>query len=125
MGQLLDELLQDVGLTPPSGGSKLQVEAVTSDSRLVGPGSLFVGLPGERVDGGLFWRQALNAGAAAAVIGPAAAAADPPGDGDPVVVVFPFVPVTPNSAMRSLGRFQNAAASSPSVLATGSDTTTT
>ena len=87
MGQLLDELLQDVGLTPPSGGSKLQVEAVTSDSRLVGPGSLFVGLPGERVDGGLFWRQALNAGAAAAVIGPAAAAADPPGDLDRVVVV--------------------------------------
>jgi UDP-N-acetylmuramoyl-L-alanyl-D-glutamate--2,6-diaminopimelate ligase len=48
---------------------------------------LFVGLPGERVDGGLFWRQAISAGAAAAVIGPAAAAADPPGDSDQVVVV--------------------------------------
>ena len=87
MGQLLDELLRDVGLTPPAGGSNPQVEAVTCDSRLVGPGSLFVGLPGERVDGGLFWRQALNAGAAAAVIGPAAAAADSPGDSDQVVVV--------------------------------------
>ena len=87
MGQLLDELLRDVGLTSPAGGTNPQVEAVTSDSRLVGPGSLFVGLPGERVDGGLFWRQALNAGAAAAVVGPAAAAADPPGDSDQVVVV--------------------------------------
>ena len=69
MGQLLDELLRDVGLTPSVGGSNPQIESVTSDSRLAGPGSLFVGLPGERVDGGLFWRQALNAGAAAAVIG--------------------------------------------------------
>ena len=41
MGQLLDELLRDVGLTPPAGGTNPQVEAVTSDSRLVGPGSLF------------------------------------------------------------------------------------
>ena len=87
MGQLLDELLRDVGVTPPAGVTNPQIEAVTSDSRLVGPGSLFVGLPGERVDGGLFWRQALNAGAAAAVIGPAAAAADSPGDSDQVVVV--------------------------------------
>ena len=87
MAQLLDELLRNVGLTRPSGGTNLPVEAVTCDSRLVGPGSLFVGLPGERVDGGMFWRQALSAGAAAAVIGPAAAAADPPAEGDPVVVV--------------------------------------
>ena len=43
MVQLLDELLRDVGLTPPAGGSNPQVEAVTCDSRLVGPGSLFVG----------------------------------------------------------------------------------
>ena len=87
MAQLLDELLRNVGLTRPSGGTNPSVEAVTCDSRLVGPGSLFVGLPGERVDGGMFWRQALSAGAAAAVIGPAAAAADPPAEGDPVVVV--------------------------------------
>ena len=87
MGQLLDELLRDVGLTPTASGSNPQVEAVTCDSRLVGPGSLFVGLPGERVDGGLFWRQAISAGAATAVIGPAAAAVDPPGGSDQVVVV--------------------------------------
>jgi len=87
MGQLLDKLLLDVGLPPPASGMNPLIEGVTSDSRLVAPGSLFVGLPGERVDGGLFWRQALKAGAAAAVIGPVAAAADPPRDSDHVMVV--------------------------------------
>jgi UDP-N-acetylmuramyl pentapeptide synthase len=36
---------------------------VTIDSRQAGPGSLFVGLGGERVDGGRFAPQALAAGA--------------------------------------------------------------
>jgi UDP-N-acetylmuramoyl-tripeptide--D-alanyl-D-alanine ligase len=38
-------------------------ERVTIDSRDVGPGTLFVGLPGERVDGGRFAGAALAAGA--------------------------------------------------------------
>ena len=38
-------------------------ERVTIDSRDAGPGALFVGLPGERVDGGRFAPQALAAGA--------------------------------------------------------------
>jgi UDP-N-acetylmuramoyl-tripeptide--D-alanyl-D-alanine ligase len=42
-----------------SGGPQL----VTIDSREAGPQVLFVGLPGERVDGGEFARQALAAGA--------------------------------------------------------------
>lgn len=37
--------------------------AATIDSRAAGPGMLFVGLPGERVDGGAFAAQALAAGA--------------------------------------------------------------
>ena len=32
MGQLLDELLRDVGIKPPAGGTNPQIEAVTSDS---------------------------------------------------------------------------------------------
>ncbi|MEL0171864.1 MAG: UDP-N-acetylmuramoyl-L-alanyl-D-glutamate--2,6-diaminopimelate ligase, partial [Synechococcus sp.] len=47
----------------------------------------FVGLPGERVDGGSFWRAALQQGATAAVIGPDAAQQEPPAPGDPVLVV--------------------------------------
>jgi UDP-N-acetylmuramoyl-tripeptide--D-alanyl-D-alanine ligase len=38
-------------------------ERVVIDSRAVGPGDLFVGLPGERVDGGAFAAAALEAGA--------------------------------------------------------------
>ena len=87
MSQALHTVLQEVGLTIPTGLINPTLTDITSDSRSVRTGSLFLGLPGERVDGGRFWRQALDAGAAAALIGPAAAQAAPPGDGDPVLVV--------------------------------------
>jgi len=87
MGQSLHALLRDVGLDVPAGLVNSRITGITSDSRLVGVGSLFLGLPGERVDGGRFWRQALQDGAAAAVIGPAAAKEFPPGAGQPVVVL--------------------------------------
>jgi UDP-N-acetylmuramoyl-L-alanyl-D-glutamate--2,6-diaminopimelate ligase len=87
MSQTLHALLRDVGWPVPDGLSDPVLTQVTSDSRAVSSGSLFLGLPGERVDGGRFWPQALAAGAAAAVIGPAAAAAQPPGLEDPVAVV--------------------------------------
>jgi UDP-N-acetylmuramoyl-tripeptide--D-alanyl-D-alanine ligase len=48
-----------VGGPPGSSGP----ERVTIDSRDAGAGSLFVGLPGERVDGGSFAVRALEAGA--------------------------------------------------------------
>lgn len=43
---------------------------VTIDSRDVGPGDLFVGLSGERVDGGAYAAQALDAGAWGVVVTP-------------------------------------------------------
>ena len=87
VSQTLHSLLKDVGVAIPDGLVNAPLSAITSDSRAVSRGSLFLGLPGERVDGGRFWRQAMQSGAAAAVIGPAAASADPPGHSDPVVVV--------------------------------------
>jgi len=87
VSQTLHSLLKDVGLAIADGLGNPALTAITSDSRAVGAGSLFLGLPGERVDGGRFWRQALQSGAAAAVIGPAAASEDPPAADDPVVVV--------------------------------------
>ncbi|MEX1315835.1 MAG: UDP-N-acetylmuramoyl-L-alanyl-D-glutamate--2,6-diaminopimelate ligase [Synechococcaceae cyanobacterium] len=83
----LHSLLHQVGLEVPAPCADAQVRTLSCDSRSVGPGSLFVGLPGTRVDGGRFWRQALRDGAVAAVIGPAAAAAEPPEARDPVLVV--------------------------------------
>jgi UDP-N-acetylmuramoyl-L-alanyl-D-glutamate--2,6-diaminopimelate ligase len=84
---LLHPLLQQVGLPVTASLPNTEVRLLSCDSRRLGEGSLFVGLPGTRVDGGTHWRQALADGAVAALIGPAAAAAAPPGEADPVLVV--------------------------------------
>jgi UDP-N-acetylmuramoyl-L-alanyl-D-glutamate--2,6-diaminopimelate ligase len=87
MTQLLHSLLGQVGLPiPPTLGTR-EVRSLSCDSRRISAGTLFLGLPGTTVDGGQFWRQVLADGAVGAVISQAAALADPPGPGDPVVVV--------------------------------------
>ncbi len=94
MSPLLHPLLQSVGLDVPEGLVQGEVKAVSCDSRRVGPGTLFVGLPGQTVDGGSFWPAALAAGAVAAVISPAAARQAPPSQGDAVVVApAPLAPL--------------------------------
>jgi UDP-N-acetylmuramoyl-L-alanyl-D-glutamate--2,6-diaminopimelate ligase len=87
MAPLLHPLLTELGLDIPEGMANAEVRSVSCDSRRVGPGTLFIGLPGTTVDGGRFWQQALADGACAALIGPAAAAAAPPAAGDAVLVV--------------------------------------
>ena len=87
MSDRLHPLLRQVGLAVPPGLANGEVTSVSCDSRRVGPGTVFVGLPGAQVDGGVFWPQALQAGAVLAVIGRAAAEACPPADHDPVLVV--------------------------------------
>jgi len=75
---------------------------VGSDSRAVGPGELFVGLVGERADGGEYAAQALQAGAwgvlaapehalAAAAIAQAAGVKGSPGDGVVLAHADPLV----------------------------------
>jgi len=79
MTQTLHSLLRDAGLPVPAGLANPALGMLSCDSRSVARGALFLGLPGERVDGGNFWPQALAAGAEAAVISQAAAALQPPG----------------------------------------------
>ena len=86
MTQLLHPVLQQVGLEVPVGVATGELSGISCDSRRIGRGTLFVGLPGTQVDGGCFWPQALQAGAVAAVISEAAAALQPPGPGDAVLV---------------------------------------
>jgi UDP-N-acetylmuramoyl-L-alanyl-D-glutamate--2,6-diaminopimelate ligase len=52
----------------PSALSGVEVRGVTEDSRTVGPGSLFVALPGFHVDGHAYAAHAADAGAAAIVV---------------------------------------------------------
>ena len=87
MHQTLHALLRDVGLPVRAGLADPTITGVSCDSRAVQQGSLFLGLPGEQVDGGRFWPQARASGAAAAVIGAAAAQLAPPNSADPVVVL--------------------------------------
>ena len=56
--QTLHSLLKTAALPVPEGFPNPGIEAITCDSRSVGSGCLLVGLPGERVDGGQFWRKA-------------------------------------------------------------------
>ena len=87
MTQTLHSLLKAVALPVPADLPNSTVDAITCDSRSVGRGSLFIGLPGGRVDGGCFWAKALESGAAAALIGAEAASVHPPSRDDPVVVL--------------------------------------
>jgi UDP-N-acetylmuramoyl-tripeptide--D-alanyl-D-alanine ligase len=49
-------------------GPDLTVTGISTDTRAISPGELFVALKGERFDGSAFVEQAKNAGAAAAVV---------------------------------------------------------
>ena len=65
----LDDLLAAVGgRLIGSGDRAVSVSGASVDSRHVTPGSLFVALHGERVDGHAFVADALRAGAAAALV---------------------------------------------------------
>ncbi len=83
----LHSLMQEVGLEIPEGFSNPLIESVSCDSRQVKRGTLFLGIPGETVDGGLFWPQAFESGAVAAVIGVGAATLNPPAPHDAVIIL--------------------------------------
>ena len=87
MALMLHPLLRQVGLEVPAELPNGELTGLSCDSRRVGAGTLFVGLPGTQVDGGRFWPEALQAGATAALISAAAAQAQPPAPGDPVLVL--------------------------------------
>ena len=44
------------------------VQGISTDSRHCQPGDLFIGMPGTQVDGGLFWQDAMEAGAIGAIV---------------------------------------------------------
>ena len=64
----LPDLLRDAGITPPRDFPDTAVREVKYDSRAVGPGDLFVAVPGTVSDGHLHSAGAAAAGAVAAVV---------------------------------------------------------
>ena len=81
----LDELATGLGLRVPADAGGTVLVDLTLDSRQVGPGCLYVALPGTRTHGARFTAQAAGAGAAA-VLTDDEGAALAAGSGIPVVV---------------------------------------
>ena len=68
--QKLDFPLRQPGAEILARGERGRPERAVVDSRSVGPGDLFVGLPGARVDGGAYAAAALEAGAWGVLVTP-------------------------------------------------------
>lgn len=76
----LDALLAGVPVVARSGDGSLEIDAITSDSRQVTRGSLFIAIPGLAQDGSAFADSAIERGAAAVVW------EKPPRPGPPVFI---------------------------------------
>jgi len=68
LAQLADAVGGDVVLAPGDDLDTVVSGAVDTDSRLIGPGDVFVAKPGEETDGHLFVDAAVAAGAAVAIV---------------------------------------------------------
>jgi UDP-N-acetylmuramoyl-L-alanyl-D-glutamate--2,6-diaminopimelate ligase len=62
-----------------------EITGIRTNSHACQAGDLFIGLPGTRVDGGDFWRSALDGGAIAAIVTPGAREKFPPTNGELVI----------------------------------------
>ena len=69
----LHKLLSKVGIKFPSGFVNSEINNISFDSKNVYKGSLFLGRSGVNVDGGIFWKDAIDNGAEAAIISKEAA----------------------------------------------------
>ena len=71
----------------PSGLANPEIKNLSFDSRAIEKGDLFLGLKGEKVDGGIYWAKAIERGACAAIISKNASILNPPTNEDPVVII--------------------------------------
>ena len=67
----LRQLLAGVPLAGGAADLDMEINSISYDSRTLEPGALFVALPGDKTDGGLYIQEALERGAAAVLCGPA------------------------------------------------------
>jgi len=87
LSRYLHNLLKAIDLQVPSGLANPEIKNLSCDSREIEKGDLFLGLVGEKVDGGIYWPKAIERGACAAIIGKNASISNPPTNEDPVVVI--------------------------------------
>jgi UDP-N-acetylmuramoyl-tripeptide--D-alanyl-D-alanine ligase len=104
---------------PSQAGVEPGLRRVAIDSRAAAEGDLFVGLPGERVDGGAYAAQALAAGAWGALVEPARARELAGAAGTGVLLAHPK-PLEALQALAGAWRRELAAAGAKVVAITGS-----
>jgi UDP-N-acetylmuramoyl-L-alanyl-D-glutamate--2,6-diaminopimelate ligase len=68
-----------------------KIKSIATNSHACGSGSLFLGMPGTRVDGGEFWPSAMESGAIAALVSPQALLNYPANGGDCIIAVEDMV----------------------------------
>ena len=78
MSRYFHSLLKAVDLDVPFGLANPEIKNLSCDSREVEKGDLFLGLDGEKVDGGTYWAKAIESGACAAIISKNASLLNPP-----------------------------------------------
>ena len=117
-----DRIAAEAGASILQRGRGGRPERATIDSRDVGPGDLFVGLPGANVDGGHFAAGALERGAWGVLVGGGwAAELASPGDAEGWI----FAAEDPLAALQSLARGWRRRIGCPLVGITGSTGKTT
>ena len=104
-------------LVRPAGGTGGPGRAVI-DSREAGHGDLFIGLPGERADGGAFAAAALRAGAWGVLVSPARAREAAATGGGAVIAAE-----RPGVALAALARAWRRELGAPVIAVTGSGRT--
>ena len=88
MSSNLHSLLKAIDFEIPEGLVNPEIKNLSFDSREIEKGDLFLGLEGEKIDGGINWAKAIDRGACAAIISKNASLLSPPMKKDPVVI-FP------------------------------------
>ena len=87
MSKYLHSLLKAIDFEVPLGLANPEINNLSCDSREIETGDLFIGLEGEKVDGGTYWPKAIDSGACAALISENASRLSPPTNEDPVVIL--------------------------------------
>ena len=87
MSKYLHSLLKAIDLEVPLGLANPEINNLSCDSREIETGDLFIGLEGEKVDGGTYWSKAIDSGACAALISENASRLSSPTNEDPVVIL--------------------------------------
>ena len=87
MSRYLHTLLKAINVVVPPGLVNPEIKNLSCDSREIEKGDLFIGLDGEKVDGGTYWAKAIEKGACAAMISKNASLLNPPTKEDPVIII--------------------------------------